>query len=138
MAKYCDFQCLLRQIPTCTKSVFNLEDLQSESVRAASTCVPTYDSENLCGYYAFKYDEDLGTGECYIYQGVNDITISSNNKIEDLLVNPDHYQVSNFHLPLLKDNAWFCELANTAWTDVEYNASKTLFTFKVALKFCHQ
>ena len=27
MAKYCDFQCLLAQIPQCTKPIFNLEDL---------------------------------------------------------------------------------------------------------------
>ena len=54
MAKYCDFQCIKKQIPTCTRSIFNLEDLQSDVVQGTSTCVPTYDSENLCGYYAFS------------------------------------------------------------------------------------
>ena len=119
MAKYCDFQCLLAQIPQCTKPIFNLEDLTSEEVRNTPTCVPDYDSENLCGYYAFKYDKGTGLGSCYLYKGVNDIVRSDNNKLVDQLQYPDDYQVSNFHLPLLKDNAWFCELRDTKWSDVE-------------------
>ena len=100
-------------------SVFNFEDLQTPTVLSNPDCVPTYDSEKLCGYYAFKYDEAMGTGQCHLYRGVDEIDVSANNAQVDELSLPDHYQVSNFHLPLLKDNAWFCELRDTKWSEAE-------------------